>query len=359
MIRQSFHRHLPAHHGGASAAFLVLLLVMGAVTAGAQSVKEQLRREAERAKADASGSRTVDPTQWPAVVAKVNGEEIHRIELMTQADLMRSQVVRSGGSDPGDSTAFYREVLSGLVGEVLVFQHARATDSDATAEEIAQSIAGMRSRFDNQAVFEAELERQGTNSERLQQQVHRALSIQKFIDQVLAPQITISEEAKRAFYAQNKDRLQIPERRRVRHIMLLASRDAAEDIRARANGRAKALRARLGGEADFAAMAREHSEDKSSSEDGGELGWVVRSGQRPEFEAAAFSLREPGEISGVVETAAGFHILQLVESQPARARSYEETEEQIGKHLKDGEMQRAVQRQVETLRGRAQIEIGI
>src|SRR5262249_8689545 len=85
------------------------------------------------------------------------------------------------------------------------------------------------------------------------------------------------------------------------------------EVRDYSKQKIKDLLARVRNGEDFAALASAYSDDPGSADQGGDLGWVTRGEMDPDFEAAAFSLKQPNEISDVVESQFGFHIIQLIE----------------------------------------------
>lgn len=148
------------------------------------------------------------------------------------------------------------------------------------------------------------------------------------------PEAEFSDEQIRAFYNQNRDRFQTPERVFTRHVLLLTTdlntgetipEDQVEEKKARAE---EAYR-KLQDGADFAEVAAEYSEDAGTAASGGELGWVVR-GQYgdPELERAVFSLQE-GQYSGVVKSSTGFHIVKVDKRDRAQMQPLENVREQI------------------------------
>lgn len=134
--------------------------------------------------------------------------------------------------------------------------------------------------------------------------------------QTVAEEIEPSEESLRALYESEKQRWTQPEERKVRHILVTGA-----DKQARA--RAEALRRQLLGGANFADLARQESADPGSAARGGDLGWVRRSTLEGPFAEAAFAL-EPGEISEVVQSRHGFHIIQVVDVREGETVSFEE-----------------------------------
>ena len=126
----------------------------------------------------------------------------------------------------------------------------------------------------------------------------------------------------RSNYNANPDRFKVAEQVQVRHILIASPDDA---------GRAKAAQVLvdLQGGADFAALAKEYSADPGSAAKGGELGFFAKGAMVPEFEEAAFALKKKGELSGLVKTKFGYHILQLEARRPAGVRSFEEVRDDL------------------------------
>ena len=100
-----------------------------------------------------------------------------------------------------------------------------------------------------------------------------------------------------------------------------------------ASGEGSGIVESVKGGADFADLAKKNSDDPGSGQQGGDLGWVVRGQTVPDFEKAAFSLK-PGELSGVVTTEYGYHIIQVMEKEPARVKPFEEVKAGLATDLK-------------------------
>lgn len=141
----------------------------------------------------------------------------------------------------------------------------------------------------------------------------------------------VSDEAIRTYYQEHLSQYHTPEQRRARHILFKVDESAAAEIKAAKKASAEQVLAQLRQGADFAALAKQHSED-SSKERGGDLGFF-RSGQMvAPFEQSAFALKK-GEISDIVTTPFGYHIIKLEEIRPATTRSMEEVVGAIRKEL--------------------------
>ena len=131
-----------------------------------------------------------------------------------------------------------------------------------------------------------------------------------------------SDAALEAYYKQNLEQYRVQNRVHVEHILLKTTgKTDAEVAEIRKKAEDVLAKARKG--ANFEELAKQYSEDDTSKVKGGDLGWIIKGQTVPEFEQAAFALK-PGEISGLVKSMFGFHIIKMVEREEARTRSFEE-----------------------------------
>lgn len=142
----------------------------------------------------------------------------------------------------------------------------------------------------------------------------------------------VTDAQLRQAYAGSMDNFRTPERVKVRHI-LVKTTDKSDAEKKQALTKAENLLKQLKGGADFATLAKQNSDDPGSAQNGGALDWVVRGQTVPEFEKVAFSLK-PNELSGIVTTQYGYHIIQLLEKQTARVMPFEEVKANLADQLK-------------------------
>ncbi|MGV3002372.1 peptidylprolyl isomerase [Vibrio sp. E150_018] len=140
----------------------------------------------------------------------------------------------------------------------------------------------------------------------------------------LKKSIQVTDEDAQAYYQEHLDKYSTKEQRKVRHILIKDDQVKADEILAK-------LKA---GE-DFATVAKENSEDVGSAKQGGDLGWIEKGVMDPAFEEAAFSLAEKGDISDVVKSDFGYHIIQLEDEHPPEAKPYSEVATEIKSELLD------------------------
>jgi peptidyl-prolyl cis-trans isomerase D len=147
----------------------------------------------------------------------------------------------------------------------------------------------------------------------------------------------------RRLYDERKSVYDVPERIRARHVLIQAAKDAPPDAVAAAEARAGQALERLKGGEDFAKVAGELSNDEGSRAAGGDLGFFARGQMVQPFEEAAFAL-EPGQLSGLVRTDFGFHVIRVDERKPAELRGYEQVREELAKEILGREAGRAAAR---------------
>jgi len=147
-------------------------------------------------------------------------------------------------------------------------------------------------------------------------------------------QVEVKDEEVAEYYALHKDdKFTEPEQVRARHILVKTAADAGADAKAAARKKAEEILAKVKAGADFAALAKERSEDAGSAANGGDLGLFTRGRMTPAFEEAAFAL-QGGGLSDVVETPFGFHVIKVEEHRPGGAKPLETVHDEIADTLK-------------------------
>ena len=287
---------------------------------GAAPPDAEVRPEAATDVAAAPAAEPV-PAELPEVVARVGAYPITRDELERA---VRSAEIQAGQALPTQfRDSVYRAVLDRLVAFHLLLQESERRSIVVDDAEVEARIDTIRSRFADGEAFEAQLDTWNTSLYILRGEARRDLLVERVLESAVLADIEIDPGSVRAFYEQHPAQFTEGGGVRARHILVAVSPDADESEKADARERARGLRLEAENGADFAALAREHSDDPGSASDGGDLGLVVEGRTVPAFEAALFALG-PGELSDVVETPFGFHVIQMVERQDDRLVPFEE-----------------------------------
>ena len=149
----------------------------------------------------------------------------------------------------------------------------------------------------------------------------------------LSENIQIDEEELLAHYEEKKESLLTQEQRQASHILIQLAAGADEETTNRAKAEAEDLLKQIRSGGDFAELARQHSDDPGSAEQGGDLGFFARGAMVPEFDKTVFSM-EVGDISEPVHTQFGFHIIKLTEVRGAEIPALDEVREELIAELK-------------------------
>ncbi len=336
--------------------FLIVLFAGGMAFAGGQQEEEEPEPE-EPEDVEATDLETAPPdVDEDEAVAVVNGQPIDRqlYEQQIEAQLQQAQMQ---GMEIGEQERQMLEdqILEQLINRELLLQHGQELGIAPSDQEVQQQMEQIRGQFPDQESFEQALAQQNLTEQDLVDDISQQLVLQALFEEEIAGDIAVEEEDLREFYEENPEFFETEDEIRASHILLQsdpedeeahdAAREEIEDI----------LRQLEEEDADFADLAREHSED-GTAEEGGDLGYFGRGQMIPEFEEAAFAL-EIGEISGVVESQFGFHIIRKTDEREAGTQEFEEVRGQIEQFLAQQQEQQAVESYIDELRQDAEIEI--
>jgi peptidyl-prolyl cis-trans isomerase C len=181
----------------------------------------------------------------------------------------------------------------------------------------------------------AEADRDGIDKDpivaaQLRQARERVLSDARLaaIDRAATPADDVVAAAARDLYRASPDKFKAPAQTRARHILVSRNADG------KAREKAEALLAQIKGGASFDELARKESADLASARNGGELGWIRPGTVVKEFEDALAALKAPGELSPVIESQFGFHIIRLEERRVAGIRPFDEVRPEIEREIR-------------------------
>jgi parvulin-like peptidyl-prolyl isomerase len=166
--------------------------------------------------------------------------------------------------------------------------------------------------------------------------VRRDLTIRTYVEQKITPAIAVSDAETRAFYDKNPQMFAGQDSVRVQHIILLTQAMDTDQQKKDRQARIEMIRQRALDGDDFGALAREYSQDNSAPQ-GGDLGYFTRGTMVKPFEDAAFGLKK-GQISPIVETQFGVHVIKCTDKRTARPITYDDAKERIDMMLKQQQL---------------------
>jgi len=317
-----------------------------------------------------------------SVVAQVDGHKIDRRDFELRFERLVKQ--QPGGMDiPQQAFARY-QLLDSIIEHHLLVEAAKAAGIKISRAETEQRIAeladsSINNQFPDQKMLRTYLERKAISYQEYHDQVRKALEANRDqlqetmllekLETSIKSQVRVTEETVKDAYRQIK----------ARHILITPEKiaeqtpgenesaqseqqespdTAASDQTAQQQARQKAneLLEKIKQGADFAELAREHSDDPGSAEKGGDLGWFGRRGMVKEFADAAFAL-QPGEVSDVIESPFGFHIIKVEDKRIELPDDFEENKQRYISQQQSYQEQEAWNEYKRNLKQQANIDI--
>lgn len=280
------------------------------------------------------------------VAAKVNGEAITIDELNAQVEQLKGQYpdMFEGSDGEGRLLDFKQRILDNLIDQMLLRQDAEARDIKIDDDQIKAQVDQLRAGFESEEQFTSALESAGMTEESLTTQVREQLLTQKIMES-LETEAAASDADIEKYYNANKAQFYQAEAKRASHILFKPEDKAT----------AQKVLDQLNGGGDFAALAKEYSQDPGSAANGGDLGWPSTA-YVTEFEEALAKLNK-GETSELVQSPYGWHIIRVTDERDGSQQTLEEVKDQIASILAQQTRADAYQKHLDGLRAKAKIEI--
>ncbi|MFA7402735.1 MAG: peptidylprolyl isomerase [Pelobacteraceae bacterium] len=305
--------------------------------------------EPEVKKESAAAVTTAPSLQGP--VARVNGTDIDAIELKRA-----KKVLLRGKTVPAEQqAALDKQAVEQLVSAELLYQAAAKLELKDLDKQIDAKLAQGKARFKDEQEFKKAIKDLEMDEKDLREYTRRDLLISRFVETTFVSKTVVPETEIRAFYDKNPEKFKREETVKASHILIGTDAKASAEDKKKAREKAEKLRKEVAGGADFAALAKGNSTCPSSQQ-GGDLGFFGKGQMVPAFEKAAFALK-PGEISDVVETPFGYHIIKLTERKPAVTADYKDVKAKIEEYLKGLKVNESIQNYLVDVKKTAKIEM--
>ncbi len=249
------------------------------------------------------------------VVAKVGDKAITEEDLQKEMDAQAGQFGIKKATLTEERKERYRKViLHRMVDLTLILDASKEKNIQVSDAEIQAEIEKIKSRFPDPKNFEAILAQRNITLKDVEGKIREGLLVKKVMDDVTTTSVKVTDAEAEKYYKENPDRFKRDEEVRASHILVKVDQGATDEDKAKARKKIQDLRDQITKGADFAKLAEENSDCPSGKRAGGDLDWFGRGVMDPAFEKAAFALK-PGELSDVVETQFGFHIIKLTDKR--------------------------------------------
>jgi len=278
--------------------------------------------------------------------AIVNGKAITRAAFDAEMDRVKQKFQGMNKNNPTEMKGIQSEILEILIGGELLYQASISKGIEVSSSEVNDEFEKVKNKFKQKETDKTAFTKED---------IKRKMSIEKFIIKEFSDPNVISDAESKKYYNDNLDDFTKPEQVMTSHILIRISPDASPKKLESAKNTLLEVKKKITAGADFAAMAKHYSQD-STAKSGGALGYIMRGQIVEPFEKAAFALNK-NEVSDIVQTKYGFHLIKVLDKKPMIITSYEEVADKLKAYLKQQKVQKLVDSFIKEQRKKADIEI--
>jgi peptidyl-prolyl cis-trans isomerase C len=290
------------------------------------------------------------------VVVKVSGQPLTEKQVLSAIDQIAAQQRMPLDKLKQRNSLLFNEALDQLIKMALLKNQVRLQNVTVDKAKIDQQLQQLIKRFPSQEEFRKAIAAQGLTEADLRSDIEENFGIEEVISRAIkdAPVATDAQVSK--FYTDNPDKFMRPEGVHAAHILLRTNPKNTPAEKAEIKKRLEGILAEIKSKTiTFADAAAKYSQDPSNAKKGGDLGFFARGQMVKPFEDAAFAAK-PGDISPVVETPFGYHLIQVIGTQPAGKESLEEAKSSIAQYLNQLAQQTAARKYADDLKAKAKVE---
>ena len=300
-------------------------------------------------------SFSADKTSAGDKAAIVNGAVITKKKVNYEVSQLRQRFARAGRQLRGTQfSKIKKDLLETLIGRELLFQESRKDNIRIKESEIAKYLKTMKSRFLGEAGYKQALQKMNISEDQLRSTIRKEMAVNQFIVKNIASKILVSGKETKDYYQRNPKDFIRPEQVKASHILIKVDSNATEAQNKNARMQLEMIQKRIKAGEDFGALAPVHSHGPSRNKRG-DLGYFARRNMVKPFADAAFATR-PGEVSPVVETRFGYHLIKVFDNRPEGKVEYEEARSRIEQLLKRDIVRKKVNKLVGRLKKKAVAE---
>lgn len=288
-------------------------------------------------------------------VAEVNGSAVSRQAFDAEINSIM-QRFSSAGQNPTQAQMadINKAVLDKLIDGELLYQESQKNGFTVDNAAVNSELEKLKKQLNSSEEFKKALENWGITEEGYKEELAKNMAIQQFIEKQFIEKAVISEEETKSFYDENKSNFKQSDKVKASHILIKVEENASKSEKEAKRQKLEKIRDQIKDGADFAELAKKFSEGPSNVR-GGDLGYFERGQMVKPFEAAAFSMM-PGDVSDIVETQFGYHLIKVVDKQYATTLEYSQVKPQIEKHLKNQKLDKDIRNHIASLREKATIK---
>lgn len=288
------------------------------------------------------------------IVATANGSSITLKQVQTRVQLVSREAAYHTQISDEKKQEMMERALDQLIIEELAYQEAKKTGVTISEKDINKRLKEVKNGFPSEESFNKSLAANDLDLDKYKKLIEKELSIKKINEKLFGKPIAFSDKEVRDYFEKNRDKFKEPEKIRLRHILIKIPAFASKEEWEKGKNKAEEILSELKAGKDFAKLAKEFSNDPSK-ENGGDLGFIHKGRLEPYVEDIAYTMKV-GEISDVLQTIYGYHIIKLEEKKPPQNTQFSKIKEKLKKDLEGIAMEERKKDWIKGLREKAEIK---
>ncbi|MDA8214226.1 MAG: peptidylprolyl isomerase [Nitrospiraceae bacterium] len=292
-----------------------------------------------------------DELKESKVVATVNGSAITRAELDMEINRLLPQELYHRSITPEKQTEIEKKAIENLINSELFYIEAKRLGLKADSSEMKKRFDAVRSTYPSQKAFEDAVKRSGMTIDSFKERIKRNLMVERLMEKEV--KVSLTDRDIEDYYNKNKEKFKEPEAVRLRYIYIKIN-PSESDGKKKAKERAKEAHSKIKSGSDFARIAQTYSSDMSRIK-GGDVGFVHKGMMPQDIEKVAFSLKA-GQVSEILETDIGYHIIKVEEKRQSRHVPFKEIRDKLQKELTESMQKERLEGLIKRLRENAKIQ---
>ena len=287
--------------------------------------------------------------------ASVNGKPISKSQYEREVSIFQKRAAQEGRQlSDADLTTLKNQILENLIDAEVLYQQSQKEGVKVDDQAINVQIETIKKGFSDEAAYKKALEGMDVSEKEIRAQIQRGLAINQLIDTNVRQKITVTEEESKKYYNNNPNLFKQPEQVKATHILIKVTPDAEESKKIQARKKIETVQKKVRQGEDFGLLAKANSEGPTAQREG-DLGYFSRGKMVKPFDDAAFALNV-GEVSGIVETQFGYHLIKVTDKKLARTIPYQEVQLRLEQHLKKEKEKTEVQGYIANLKKSAKLK---
>ena len=288
-------------------------------------------------------------------VASVNGKPISKSQYERELSVFQKRAAQKGRQlSDADLMTVKKRILENLIDGEVLYQQSQKEKVKVDDQAVNEQIEAIKKRFPDEAAYKKALKGMEVSEKEIRVQIQRGQAINQLLDTNVRQKVTVTEEESKKYYDKNPNMFKQPEQAKASHILIKVAPDAEKSKKNQARKKIETIQKKIQKGEDFGILAKTYSEG-AAAKSKGNLGYIERGYMANPFEDVAFSLNV-GEVSGILETQSGYHLIKVTDKKPAGIIPYKEVLPMIERQLKKEKKKTETQSYIENLKKSAKIK---